>query len=63
MEMTRWGTGPLKEETGVGTVDVAIRMADNGVNPYRTSRESWAVPKPLLLKPAKLLDRRSRFLG
>ena len=30
MEMTRWSLGKLKEETGVGTVDVANRMADYG---------------------------------
>jgi hypothetical protein len=26
--------GPLKEATGVGTVDVASRIADYGIDPY-----------------------------
>ena len=33
MEMTRWGLGPLKEATGIGTVDVANRMAYCGSTP------------------------------
>ena len=33
MEMTRWSLGQLKEDTGVGTVDVANRMADYGIDP------------------------------
>ena len=44
--MTRWGLGPLKEETGVGTVDVANRMADYGVDPWWMSHEPWVVPEP-----------------
>ena len=46
MEMTRWGLGPLKEATGVGTVDVANRMADYGVDPWWMSHEPWIVPEP-----------------
>jgi glycine dehydrogenase subunit 2 len=46
MEMTRWGLGPLKEATGVGTVDVANRMADYGVDPWWMSHEPWVVPEP-----------------
>ncbi len=46
MEMTRWGLGPLKEATGVGTVDVANRLADYGVDPWWMSHEPWVVPEP-----------------
>src|SRR5262249_6682969 len=46
MEMTRWGLGKLKDETGIGTVDVANRMADYGVDPYWMSHEPWVVPEP-----------------
>jgi glycine dehydrogenase subunit 2 len=46
MEMTRWGLGPLKEETGIGTVEVANRMADYGVDPWWMSHEPWVVPEP-----------------
>ena len=46
MEMTRWSLGKLKEETGVGTGDVANRMADYGIDPYWMSHEPWIVPEP-----------------
>jgi glycine dehydrogenase subunit 2 len=46
MEMTRWGLGKLKDDTGVGTADVANRMADYGVDPYWMSHEPWVVPEP-----------------
>jgi glycine dehydrogenase subunit 2 len=46
MEMTRWGLGQLKADTGVGTADVANRMADYGIDPYWMSHEPWCVPEP-----------------
>jgi glycine dehydrogenase subunit 2 len=46
MEMTRWGLGKMKEETGVGTADVANRMADYGIDPYWMSHEPWVVLEP-----------------
>ena len=44
--MTRWGLGPLKEATGIGTVEVANRMADFGIDPWWMSHEPWLVPEP-----------------
>ena len=46
MEMTRYGFGPLKEETGIGTLDVQNRMTDFGVDAYWLSHEPWLVPEP-----------------
>ena len=46
LEMTRWSLGPLKEATGIGTVDVANRMADFGIDPWWMSHEPWVVPEP-----------------
>jgi glycine dehydrogenase subunit 2 len=46
MEMTRWGLGPLKEQTGVSTFDVQNRMTDYGIDAYWTSHEPWVVPEP-----------------
>ena len=34
------------EETGIGTVEVANRMADYGVDPWWMSHEPWVVPEP-----------------
>ncbi|MFO1048917.1 MAG: aminomethyl-transferring glycine dehydrogenase subunit GcvPB [Geminicoccaceae bacterium] len=57
MEMTRWGLGPLKEETGVGTVDVANRMADYGVDPWWMSHEPWVVPEPFTPEPGEMYGK------
>jgi glycine dehydrogenase subunit 2 len=46
MEMTRWSLAQLKEDTGIGTAEVANRMADFGVDPYWMSHEPWVVPEP-----------------
>jgi glycine dehydrogenase subunit 2 len=57
MEMTRWGLGPLKEATGVGTVDVANRMADYGVDPYWMSHEPWIVPEPFTPEAGEMYSK------
>ncbi len=57
MEMTRWGLGPLKEATGVGTVDVANRMADYGVDPYWMSHEPWFVPEPFTPEAGEMYSK------
>ncbi len=54
MEMTRWGVGPMKEETGVGTADVANRMADYGIDPWWMSHEPWVVPEPFTPEAGEL---------
>lgn len=54
MEMTRWGLGPMKEETGVGTVDVANRMADYGIDPWWMSHEPWVVAEPFTPEAGEL---------
>ena len=46
MEMTRYSLGELTEDTGVGTVDVANRMVDYGVDAYWMSHEPWFIPEP-----------------
>jgi glycine dehydrogenase subunit 2 len=57
MEMTRWGLGKLKEETGVGTVDVANRMADYGIDPYWMSHEPWVVPEPFTPEAGEMYSK------
>lgn len=57
MEMTRWGLGPLKEATGVGTVDVANRMADYGIDPYWMSHEPWVVPEPFTPEAGEMYSK------
>lgn len=57
MEMTRWSLGPLKEATGVGTVDVANRMADYGVDPWWMSHEPWIVAEPFTPEAGELWSK------
>jgi glycine dehydrogenase subunit 2 len=57
MEMTRWGLGPMKEETGIGTVDVANRMADYGIDPWWMSHEPWVVPEPFTPEAGELWSK------
>lgn len=57
LEMTRWSLEKLKADTGVGTVDVANRMADYGVDPYWMSHEPWIVPEPFTPEAGELYSR------
>ena len=57
LEMTRWGLGPMKDETGVGTVDVANRMADFGIDPYWMSHEPWVVPEPFTPEAGEMYSK------
>jgi glycine dehydrogenase subunit 2 len=57
MEMTRWGLGKLKEDTGCGTVEVANRMADYGIDPYWMSHEPWVVPEPFTPEAGEMYSK------
>jgi glycine dehydrogenase subunit 2 len=57
MEMTRWSLGKLKEDTGCGTVEVANRMADYGVDPFWMSHEPWVVPEPFTPEAGEMYSK------
>jgi glycine cleavage system P protein (glycine dehydrogenase) subunit 2 len=57
MEMTRWSLGPLTEETGIGTVDFANRMADYGIDPFWMSHEPWIVAEPFTPEAGELWSK------
>ncbi|MDG2406380.1 MAG: aminomethyl-transferring glycine dehydrogenase subunit GcvPB [Paracoccaceae bacterium] len=57
MEMTRWSLRPLFEETGVGTVDFANRMADYGIDPWWMSHEPWIVAEPFTPEAGELWSK------
>lgn len=57
LEMTRWSLGPMKTDTGVGTVEVANRMADYGVDPYWMSHEPWVVPEPFTPEAGEMYSK------
>jgi glycine dehydrogenase subunit 2 len=57
LEQIRYTLAQLKEDTGVGTEDVARRTADFGVASYFTSHEPWVVPEPMTLEPSESYSR------
>lgn len=57
VEMTRWSLGPLHEETGIGTVEIANRMADYGIDPWWMSHEPWIVPQPFTPEAGELWSK------
>jgi glycine dehydrogenase subunit 2 len=57
MEMTRWSLEKLKADTGIGTVEVANRMADYGVDPYWMSHEPWVVPEPFTPEAGEMYSK------
>jgi glycine dehydrogenase subunit 2 len=57
MEMTRWSLEQLREDTGVGVVDVANRMADFGIDGPWLSHHPWLVPEPITPEAGELWSR------
>lgn len=57
MEMTRFSLARMKEETGVGTLDVQNRMVDFGVDAYWLSHEPWLVPEPFTPEAGELWSK------
>jgi glycine dehydrogenase subunit 2 len=57
LEQIRYTLARLKEDTGVGTLDVARRSADFGVASYFASHEPWVVPEPMTLEPSESCSR------
>jgi glycine dehydrogenase subunit 2 len=57
LEMTRWSLGQLKTDTGIGTVEVANRMADYGVDPWWMSHEPWIVPEPFTPEAGEMYSK------
>jgi len=55
--MTRWGLGKLKDDTGIGTVEVANRMADYGIDPWWMSHEPWVVPEPFTPEAGEMYSK------
>ena len=56
-EMTRWGLGPMKEETGVTVFDVQNRMVDFGIDAFWLSHEPWVVPEPFTPEAGEMYSK------
>ncbi len=58
MEMTRWSLGHAQGPTpAVGTVEVANRMADYGIDPWWMSHEPWIVPEPFTPEAGEMYSK------
>ena len=57
LEQIRYSLARMKEETGVGTLDVARRTADFGVSTFFPSHEPWLVEEPMTLEPSESYSR------
>ena len=57
MEMTRYSLGPLKQDTGLGVVEVGNRMTDYGVDSPWLSHEPWLVPEPFTPEAGELWSK------
>jgi len=53
MEQVRYSWRRLKEETGVGTEDVHLRVADFGLPHYFLSHHPWLIAEPMTLEPCE----------
>ncbi|MHB1404032.1 MAG: aminomethyl-transferring glycine dehydrogenase subunit GcvPB [Desulfitobacteriaceae bacterium] len=53
LEQVRYSWEKLKEETGVGTEDIARRIVDYGIQSYFTSHHPWVIPEPFTLEPCE----------
>jgi glycine dehydrogenase subunit 2 len=57
MEMTRYSLAMMKEETGIGVLDVQNRMVDFGVDAFWLSHEPWIVPEPFTPEAGELWSK------
>jgi glycine dehydrogenase subunit 2 len=57
LDQVRFSLEKLKEETGVGTEDVARRMVDFGVQEYFESHHPWIVPEPFIPEPCETYSK------
>ncbi|MFN8186121.1 MAG: aminomethyl-transferring glycine dehydrogenase subunit GcvPB [Gaiellales bacterium] len=57
LEQVRYSLAKLKEDTGIGTLDVARRTSDFGVAQFFPSHEPWLVEEPMTLEPAETVSR------
>ena len=57
MEMTRYSLEKLREDTGVGCVDVQARMTDFGIDAPWLSHEPLLIPEPLTPEAGELWSK------
>lgn len=57
LEQARYSLETMKDETGVGTLDVKNRLSDFGVQGYWLSHHPWIVPEPFTPEPCETYSK------
>ncbi len=57
LDQVRFSWEKLTQDTGVGTMDVARRMTDFGIQNYFPSHEPWIVPEPFTPEPCETYSK------
>jgi glycine dehydrogenase subunit 2 len=57
LEMTRYSLERMKEDTGIGTLDVQNRMVDFGMDAYWLSHEPWLVAEPFTPEAGEMYSK------
>ena len=58
LQEIRYSWKQLADETGVGTLDIARRVVDYGVNNYFSSHTPWIIAEPFTPEPAESYSKR-----
>jgi len=58
VDQIRWSLEKMKEETGVGVLDVNRRVVDFGVQSYFLSHHPWVVPEPFTPEPCETYSKK-----
>lgn len=58
LEQTRFSLEKIKQDTGVGTVDIKNRIVDFGITTYFASHVPWIVPEPMTPEPCESFSKK-----
>ena len=57
LDQIRYSWQKLKEDTGLGTIDLATRLVDFGIQSYFPSHVPWIVPEPMTPEPCETYSK------
>jgi glycine dehydrogenase subunit 2 len=57
LDQCRYSLEKLKEDTGVGTIDVTARLVDFGIQNYFPSHHPWIIPEPMTPEPCETYSK------
>lgn len=57
LEQARYSLEGVREETGMGTMEIKNRLSDFGIQGYWTSHHPWIVPEPFTPEPCETYSK------